>query len=253
MSQPASPRITILLVEDDQHLAHVLAAELAAHGHTVQHVTTGNQARAVFRSGGVGLVILDLRLPDVDGLILCSELKQVADVPVIICSGRAEQVDRVVGLRLGADDFVAKPFDIDELLARIEAVLRRRIGAGSNLSDETTANQDIRLGGLVIDLKTDRVTANGQQVHLTLAEHRLLVALASHAGQALTRDELAQRVWPDKPGSSGAINFHICRLRAKLARAGLTEPAIVSVRHVGYKLEAEPFGNSDVRASNSPA
>ena len=244
MRQPVPPRTTILLVEDDQHVANVLAAELTAHGYTVQHVTTGNQARAAFPGSGLGLVILDLRLPDVDGLILCAELTHVADVPIIICSGRAEQVDRVVGLRLGADDFVAKPFDIDELLARIEAVLRRRIGAGSNLSDETTANQDIRFGGLVIDLKTDRVTANGQQVHLTPTEHRLLVALASHAGQALTRDELAQRIWPDKPGSSGAINFHICRLRAKLARAGLTEPAIVSVRHVGYKLEAEPFGNS---------
>ena len=244
MGQPASPRITILLVEDDQHLANVLAAELTAHGYTVQHVTTGNQARAAFPGSGLGLVILDLRLPDVDGLILCAELKQVADAPIIICSGRAEQVDRVVGLRLGADDFIAKPFDTDELLARLEAVLRRRIGASSTLSDESTLTPEIRLGGLVIDLKTDRVTANGQQVHLTPTEHRLLVALASHAGQALTRDELAQTIWPDKPGSSGAINFHICRLRAKLARAGLTEPAIVSLRHVGYKLEANPLGNS---------
>lgn len=244
MSQPASPHIRILLVEDDQHLANVLAAELTAHGYTVQHVTTGKQARAVFPGSGVGLVILDLRLPDVDGLILCAEFKHVGDVPIIICSGRAEQVDRVVGLRLGADDFIAKPFDTDEFLARVEAVLRRRIGTSSNPSDESTVNPEIRLGGLVINLKTDRVTANGQQVYLTPSEHRLLVALASHAGQALARDELAQRLWPDRSGSSAAINFHICHLRAKLARAGLTEPAIVSVRHVGYKLEAQPLGNS---------
>jgi DNA-binding response OmpR family regulator len=244
MRQPVPPRTTILLVEDDQYVANMLTAELTAHGYTVQHVRTGNQARAAFPGSRVGLVILDLRLPDMDGLILCSELKQVANVPVIICSGRAEQVDRVVGLRLGADDFIAKPFDMDELLARVEAVLRRRIGAGSNLSDESTANWEIRLGGLVIDIKTDRVSANGQQVHLTPTEHRLLVALASQAGQALTRDELAKRLWPDKPASSGAINFHICRLRAKLARTSLIEPAIVSVRHLGYKLEAEPFGNS---------
>ena len=243
MRQPVPPRTTILLVEDDPHVANVLTAELTAHGYTAQHVTTGNQARAAVASSGAGLVILDLRLPDVDGLILCSELKQAADVPIIICSGRAEQVDRVVGLRLGADDFIAKPFDIDELLARIEAVLRRRVGAGSNLSDESTANQEIRLGGLVINIATDRVTANGQQVHLTPSEYRLLVALASHAGQALTRDELAHTLWPDAPGNSGAINFHICRLRAKLARARLGEPAIVSVRYVGYKLEAKPLGN----------
>jgi DNA-binding response OmpR family regulator len=173
----------------------------------------------------------------VDGLILLSDLKQGADVPIIICSSRAGRVDRVLGLRLGADDFIARPFDPEELLARVRSVLRRRLGTGVQISTERAAEREIRLGTLLIEIAPDGVIAHGERVHLTPTEHRLLVVLASQAGQTLTRAEIAKTLWPDKGGGTGSINFHICRLRAKLARAGLSEPAIVAVRSVGYKLD----------------
>jgi DNA-binding response OmpR family regulator len=240
MDRPTgASRSRILLVEDDEVVATTLTDVLTAHGYYVHHVASGTEAQSAFRTGEADLVILDLRLPDVDGLILLLEFKRTApDIPIIICSGRVEQSDRVLALKLGADDFVAKPFDVEEILARATAVLRRNSTARSQAGQASTPRQDIRFGGLVIDLSTDRVTANGERVHLTPTEHRLLIALASHAGQVLTREELARQVWPDKPDSARAINFHICHLRAKLARATLTEPAIVSVRHIGYKLDA---------------
>jgi DNA-binding response OmpR family regulator len=229
------PRTSVLLVEDDQQVASTISEVLAAHGYDVHRVATGSEAQKAFRAGGASLVILDLRLPDVDGLILCLEFKRAADTPIIICSGRTEQSDRVLGLKLGADDFIPKPFDVEELVTRVATVLRRSTYAEP--AQASTPPQEIRVGGLVIDVTTDRVTANGARVHLTPTEHRLLIALASRAGQVLSREELAREVWPDKPGSSGAVNFHVCHLRAKLARAMLVEPAIVSTRHVGYTLE----------------
>ena len=233
-----APRTSVLLVEDDQQVAATLTEVLAAQGYHVHHVATGSEAQQAFRTGQASLVILDLRLPDVDGLILCLEFKRAADIPIIICSGRAEQSDRVVGLKLGADDFIAKPFDLEELVVRVATVLRRTTRACAEPAQASTPGREIRLGGLVIDLTTDRVTANGAPVHLTPTEHRLLIALASRAGQVLSREDLARQVWPDKPGSGGAVNFHVCHLRAKLARARLVEPAIVSIRNIGYKLEA---------------
>jgi DNA-binding response OmpR family regulator len=238
-----APRASVLLVEDDQHVAATLTEVLAAQGYDVHHVATGTQAQEAFRTRQANLVILDLRLPDVDGLILCLEFKRTADIPIIICSGRAEQSDRVVGLKLGADDFIAKPFDLEELVVRVATVLRRTTRVSAEPAQANTSGQEIRLGGLVIDLTTDRVTANGARLHLTPTEHRLLIALASRAGQVLSRQELARHLWPDKPCSAGAVNFHVCHLRAKLARAMLVEPAIVSIRHVGYKLEAPGRGS----------
>jgi DNA-binding response OmpR family regulator len=233
-----APRASVLLVEDDQQIAATLTEALVAQGYDVRHVATGSQAQEAFRTGQASLVILDLRLPDVDGLVLCLEFKRAADIPIIICSGRAERSDRVLGLKLGADDFIAKPFDLEELMVRVATVLRRTTPAHAEPAQASTPGQEIRLGGLVIDLTTDRVTANGARVHLTPTEHRLLIALASRAGQVLSRQELACHLWPDKAWSAGAVNFHVCHLRAKLARALLVEPAIVSIRHVGYKLEA---------------
>ena len=221
--------MTILLVEDEKQVGPALQQLLLRHGYHVQHVGTGAAAREAAASGQADLIIMDLNLPDVDGLILCSDLKQIAEIPIIICSSRSAHVDRVLGLRLGADDFITRPFDSEDVIARVESVLRRR-GAHAQLTSGVSLGQEIRIGNLVIQSEPDRVLANGQRVHLIPTEHRLLMLLASYSGQALTRQDIAGTLWPDRAASTGSINFHICRVRAKLARAGLAEPAIVAVR-----------------------
>jgi DNA-binding response OmpR family regulator len=184
------------------------------------------------------LILLDLMLPDEDGLLLCSELKSKRDIPIIICSGTPRQSERILGLRLGADDFIAKPFDVDDLEARVDNVLRRAARSGVSL-----AERDVyRIGGLVIDRRRPHASINGHTLLLTPTEYRLLSALASQPDIALSRAELAQLVWGYSDASHGrALDVNIRRLRLKLAKAGATAPSVISVRGYGYKLLPEQF------------
>src|SRR5229473_2907572 len=168
---------TILLVEDDPDTARSLTRALESSGYRVTAVDTGNEARSIIEHVRPDLILLDLMLPDTDGLVLCTALKQLTSAPIIICSARQQQVDRVLGLKLGADDFVAKPFDLDELEARIEAVLRR---AARTHEPPPTPSDQIRVGEMAIAQARGTVTLGGQAVHLTPTEYRLLVALATH-------------------------------------------------------------------------
>ena len=173
-------------------------------------------------------------LPDTDGLVLTTALKPLTDSRIIICSARQEQVDRVLGLKLGADDFIAKPFDLDELEARIEAVLRRAI----RVREVPTAPADqIRVDDLLISQSRGTVTLAGQVVHLTPTEYRLLVALASRPAEVLSREALGQLVWGYQDlGTGHLIDVHIGRLRLKLRRTSRTAPVIVTVRGKGYTI-----------------
>src|SRR5438067_4293720 len=166
----------ILLVEDDPDIARSLSKALESSGYRVTVVDTGNEARSIIEHVRPDLILLDLMLPDTAGLVLTTALKAQTNAPIIICSARQEQVDRVLGLKLGADDFVAKPFDLDELEARIEAVLRRasRVREASNVPPD-----QIQVGELIVSQSRGSVTLSGQPVHLTPTEYRLLVALAS--------------------------------------------------------------------------
>jgi DNA-binding response OmpR family regulator len=183
------------------------------------------------------LILLDLMLPDTDGLVLTTTLKGLTDAPIIICSGRTQQVDRVLGLKLGADDFVAKPFDLDELEARIEAVLRR----ASKMHDTPATPADvIRVGDLTIAQARGTVTVAGQPVHLTPTEYRLLVALSTRPEEVLSRELLGQIVWGYQDvGTGHLIDVHIGRLRLKLRRAWEAGPVIVTVRGRGYTITPE--------------
>lgn len=178
MEYADGPKASILRVEDDLGTVQVLTELLEGAGYRVVHVETGAEARVMLGRLRPNLIILDITLPDADGLLLSSKLKAIANVPIIICSGAAQKRDRVLALKLGADDFIGKPFDVDEFEARVEAVLRR---AGHPPGAESAADQ-LRVGELVIDLSRRRVTLGEQPLALTPTEFRLLAALASRPG-----------------------------------------------------------------------
>ena len=229
---------TILLVEDDPDTARSLTKALESSGYRVTAVDTGAEARSIIEHVRPDLILLDLMLPDTDGLVLTTALKTLTKAPIIICSARQEQVDRVLGLKLGADDFVAKPFDLDELEARIEAVLRR----ASRVREVPASPPDqIRIGELLISQSRGTVSIGGQIVHLTPTEYRLLVALATRPDEVLTRETLGQLVWGYQDlGTGHLIDVHIGRLRLKLRRASRLAPNIVTVRGKGYTIASEP-------------
>ena len=224
----------ILVVEDDPETARSLSKALESSGYRVTIAETGSEARSIIEHVRPDLIMLDLMLPDTDGLVLTTALKTLTSAPIIICSARHEQVDRVLGLKLGADDFIAKPFELDELEARIEAVLRR----ASRVREVPVAPADqIRVDDLLISQSRGTVMLAGQSVHLTPTEYRLLVALASRPDEVLSRETLGQLVWGYQDlGTGHLIDVHIGRLRQKLRRASQSGPVIVTVRGKGYTI-----------------
>ena len=251
ITDPKPSGTTVMLVEDDPAVAQTLTDVLESSGYRVWHVESGADAKAMLEQARPDLIVLDLMLPDVDGLVLCSTLKAIADVPIIICSATTQKRDAVLGLKLGADDFIPKPFDIYEFEARVEAVLRRTHPVSGRHAEAAPTSDQIRLGELVIDRSRRRVSLGGQALQLTPTEYRLLSALASRPDEILTREELAQLVWGYQDVSSGrTIDVHIRRLRVKLASGAVPPPPIISVRGFGYKI-AQEEGASTASASSA--
>jgi two-component system, OmpR family, response regulator RegX3 len=215
----------VLLVEDDQTIASPLLRGLEREGFTVVHAECGADARTALRSSTPDVVLLDLGLPDIDGFELCRELRATSDVPIIVVTARGEEVDRVVGLELGADDYVVKPFGFRELVARIRAVRRRANGRAGGHS----AN----LGALVVDRRTRRATVEGRAVTLTPKEFDLLALLADDPGAVCSRQQILDEVWdPHWYGPTKTLDVHVASLRRKLGHPELIE----TVRGVGYRL-----------------
>lgn len=253
-------RQTILLVDDDAGISSLVADILQAEGYGVETVSTGAEAEAAIERLRPDLVILDIMLPDADGLMLCTRLLAQWPAPIIMLSGSRRESDRILSLRLGADDFISKPFDTFELVARVQAVLRRAprevgVPPTSPLAPAATwslrpqslqtpatrvavqPEEPLEIGSLTIDPRRRTVTVAGQPVHLTPTENRLLTALASQPERVFSRDELAGVLWGyDSLGESRAVDVHIRRLRAKLEPFGDEAPPIVTVRGFGYKL-----------------
>ncbi len=233
-------RATILVVEDDPVTARALVEVLELADYRVWHAADGHEARGFLERARPDMILLDLLLPDVDGLVLCSTLKSAADVPIVICSASARRSDPVLSLKLGADDFVRKPYQVDDLLARVEAILRRA-PPGPNAGPAPLAAKPIlRVGELMIEPARRRAQLAGDALVLTPTEFRLLSVLASRADSVLTRDHLAQEVWGYADASNGrTIDVHIRRLRVKLGSGRAPGPAIISVRGIGYRLTAD--------------
>jgi two-component system response regulator MtrA len=233
-----------MLVEDDHAVAQTLTDALESSGYRVWLAETGADAKTLLEQTRPDLIILDLMLPDVDGLVLCSGLKAIADVPIVICSATPQKRDAILGLKLGADDFIAKPFDIYELEARVEAVLRRTTQTRVSTEASPSPPDHIRVGELIIDRSRRRVTLGGEPIQLTPTEYRLVSALASRPDEILSRDDLATLVWGYQDASSGrTIDVHIRRLRVKLSQGPVPAPAIVAVRGFGYKMAVEDSAN----------
>lgn len=234
---------TILLVEDDPDTARAISKALESSGYRVTAVDTGARARSLVAHVRPDLILLDLMLPDTDGLVLTSMLKNMTGAPIIICSARDARVDRVLGLKLGADDFVAKPFDFDELEARIEAVLRR---STRTREAPPTPPDEIRVHDLVISQSRAMVSVAGQVVHLTRTEYHLLVALASRPDEVLSREMLGQLVWGYHDlGTGHLIDVHMARLRLKLRRPSKGAALIVTVRGTGYTMPSQTMAATD--------
>ncbi|HEY5693274.1 MAG TPA: response regulator transcription factor [Gaiellaceae bacterium] len=213
----------ILVVEDEDAIADPLVAGLEREGYDVSRVATGEGA---LEASPADLVLLDLRLPDVDGLDVCRQLRERSRVPIIVLTARGEETDRVVGLELGADDYVVKPYGLRELIARIRAVMRRAATAGGT-------NGPLRAGALEVDERSRRATLDGRELELTPKEFELLAALARDPGAAVSRQRLLADVWQTSwYGSSKTIDVHVAALRRKLGDPGRIE----TVRGVGFRL-----------------
>jgi DNA-binding response OmpR family regulator len=215
----------ILVVEDEDAIADPLVAGLRREGYDVSRVATGEGA---LEASPADLVLLDLRLPDIDGLDVCRRLRERSRVPIIVLTARGEEADRVVGLELGADDYVVKPYGLRELIARIRAVTRRAASF-----DGTEG--PLRAGALEVDERSRRATLDGHELELTPKEFELLAALARDPGAAVSRQRLLAEVWQTSwYGSSKTIDVHVAALRRKLG-----DPAwIETVRGVGFRLHA---------------
>lgn len=224
----------LLVVEDDHRVLAALRAVLVQHGLEVACATTGEQALELV-ADGPDVVLLDLGLPDRDGFKLCTQIRRVSDVPIIMVTARGDARSRVHGLNLGADDYIVKPYNVAELLARIHAVTRRarRSGEGAPATVPSAASGPLEFGPVRIDLLARTVTVHGEPVHLTAKEFDLLALLARRPGVVFRREQMLSEVWSTAwEGAARTLEVHIASLRQKLGVAGLIE----TVRGVGYRL-----------------
>ncbi|MFJ2472531.1 response regulator transcription factor [Streptomyces sp. NPDC087659] len=226
----------LLLVEDDDHVAAALSAVLARHGFRVTHARNGEEAlQAVLPAAAegkapFGVVLLDLGLPDQDGYQVCGKIRKLTTTPVIMVTARGDVRSRIHGLNLGADDYVVKPYDTGELLARIHAVSRRTAPGEEPASASDSA---LRLGAVTIELPTRRVSVDGADVQLTRKEFDLLALLAQRPGVVFRREQIISEVWRTSwEGTGRTLEVHVASLRSKLRMPALIE----TVRGVGYRL-----------------
>jgi DNA-binding response OmpR family regulator len=222
----------VLVVDDDLTVREVVVSYLRAGGHTVIEAENGAQALRAMRSDPADLVVLDLMMPGIDGLEVCRRLRTAGDVPIIMLTALGAEVDRVVGLESGADDYVTKPFSPRELVLRVDALLRR---VGERRKPEVGCVSD---GDLIVDSGRHEVTLAGRTLALTAREFDLLRFLVTNPGTAYSRDELLQHVWGWSFGDQSTVTVHVRRLREKVEADPTRPTRLVTVWGVGYRWEA---------------
>jgi len=224
---------SILIVEDDEAIADAVSYALTSEGFSVETATDGEQALERARSHTYDLMVLDLRLPKVSGIEVCRTLRGESTIPILMLTAKDSELDRVVGLEVGADDYVTKPFSMAELMSRVRAILRRR------RLDREGAEPVRRVGSLELDLVRHEVKIDGQTIRLTPSEFRLLAFLASEPERVFTRREIMQHLWQSEyVGDERASDMHVSNLRRKIEADPDDPTRVVTVRGVGYKLVA---------------
>jgi DNA-binding response OmpR family regulator len=224
---------TVLVVDDERNIVELVRLYLEKEGFAVVTAADGEQALVQYERTDPDLVVLDLMLPKLDGFEVCRELRRRGDVPILMLTARSEDVDAIVGLELGADDYVTKPFNPRALVARVKAILRR--------TDATAkGGRPIQVGDLRIDPRRREASVGGRRLDLRAREFDLLAALARDPGVVMTRDTLLEDVWgTDFPGETRTVDVHVAEVRKKLGEDG---PQVETVRGIGYRLVPPPRG-----------
>jgi two-component system, OmpR family, KDP operon response regulator KdpE len=240
-------KTTILAADDDPQLLRLITRNLQLEGYDVLAASDGQQALELIESNSPDLVLLDVMMPKMDGFTVCYRVREFSAVPIIIITARGQDQDKVRGLDLGADDYLTKPFSVDELLARVRAVLRR---AQFTTREHTQGlRATTATGNLLVDYSQHMVIMNGQEIALTPTEYRIIAYLAQNVGRVVTQDLLLEHVWgPEYLGESHMLQVNINRLRRKL-EVDPTEPHYILTKvGVGYSLAAHLVGTSDVHS-----
>jgi len=220
----------VLLIEDEESLGEALEYQLQREGYEVERATDGLAGLDRFRVAGADLVLLDLMLPGMSGEDVCKEIRKTSKVPIIMLTAKDAELDKILGLEFGADDYVTKPFSARELLARVKAVLRR------TAFQDTAGNGVLEGGGIRLDADRFEVTVRGEPVHLPRKEFELLELLMENAGRVLSRETLIDRIWgSDYFGDSRTLDVHIKRLRAKCEEEPHDPKHLITIRGLGYK------------------
>jgi two-component system, OmpR family, response regulator RegX3 len=226
--------VTVLVVEDEEAFIEALTVGLTREGFRVQVARDGETALAMFDAVRPDVVLLDVMLPKVSGVDVCRALRKRSPVPIIMVTAKASEIDTVVGLEVGADDYVTKPYRIRELVARMRAVMRRTADRQEDLGADAVQVDDIAL-----DPERHEVRIRGEQVQLPLKEFELLHVLLANAGRVITREQLIDRVWgTDYVGDTKTLDVHVKRLRGKVETDPANPQRIVTIRGLGYKLES---------------
>lgn len=216
----------ILVVEDEQSIAEVIVAYLQRSGYQTKHLATGLEVESFIATNAVSLIILDLMLPDCDGITICKNIRQYSPIPIIMATAKVDEIDRLLGLEIGADDYICKPFSTRELVARVKAILRR--------FPENAKDQYI-VGSLLLEDKKYLATVNHQPLELTRREYQLLTLLAHHPNQVFSRDQIIGNLYEDTAISDRTIDSHVKNIRKKLKQKVSGQEWISAVYGVGYK------------------
>ena len=229
---------TVLLVEDEENLLHAVRYNLEREGFRVLTASDGEQALELARQARPDVVVLDVMLPGLDGLAVCRVLRSESGVPIIMVTARGEEVDRVMGLEIGADDYVVKPFSMRELVARVRVQVRRAKRGAEPVAADGGAPEVLRSGDLEVDVTAHSARLGGQPLDLRPREFDLLALLVANPGRAFTRDQILERLWgEDFIGDARTVDVHIRWLRAKVEAAPAEPTRIVTIRGLGYRFE----------------
>ena len=233
MNQP-----TVFVVEDEESFVEALQIGLTREGFRVEVARDGVEALERFPHVKPDMVLLDVMLPRISGIDVCRQIRAQSNVPIIMVTAKSGEIDTVVGLEVGADDYVTKPYRIRELVARIRALLRRASGDTTGEVERTSSNRTLRVGDVTLDPEEHRLVVRGEEVTVPLKEFEVLQLLLANAGRVLTREVLIDRVWgSDYVGDTKTLDVHIKRLRSKIEVDPSAPTRIVTIRGLGYKYE----------------